>query len=665
MKRRDFIKTAGAGAVGLAAAGGFTTLLQGCAAPSVKADLGRRAIVLGIDGLDPSLLKRYMEEGVLPNFKKLTSGAEFMHLGTSVPPQSPTAWSNVIAGAGAGVHGIFDFIHRDPATLTPLFSLTQTEPPTKNITIGNVVIPLWGGGITNLRSGPTFWRALEEAGVPCTVFKMPANFPPTECRSRTISGLGTPDLTGSYGTFQFYTDDPTVQTEGITGGVVYKVRVFGNTMSSYLYGPANDFRKERETARVELKVYRDPSEKVAKIVLGGKELILAEGEWSDWTGVTFNMLGPITRVHGICRLYLKQVHPNLSLYVTPINIDPADPAVPICTPGSYSKELSDVTGGFYTKGFPEDTKALSYGVFTDEEFIAQTRLVLAERKRLLDYEIDRFDEGLLFFYFSTIDQGTHMLWRCIDPEHPLYDPEAPPAVKNGLRDLYAGVDDALAKVLAKTNDRTTLIVMSDHGFAPFAREFNTNTWLAENGYLAAESLAEKDEYFPGVDWKNTRAYAVGLNSVYLNMLAREPNGTVGPGEAERLLGEIALKLASFRDPESGRAVIANVYKPSELFKGQFRESPKTPDLIIGFNRGYRTSDGAALGSFTPEVIRTRKDKWAGDHCIDPPAVPGTLIVNREVTVKDPDLTDIAPTLLAEFGLGPMERMTGRAVLKRR
>ena len=663
MKRREFIKVAGAGAVGLSAAGGVTTLLQGCAAPTVKADLSRRVIVLGIDGLDPFLLKRFMDEGALPNFKKLTAGAEFMPFGTSIPPQSPTAWSNVIAGAGPGVHGIFDFIHRDAATLTPLFSLTETKPPDKNITIGNFVIPLWGGGVTNLRSGPTFWLPLEEAGVPCTVFKIPANFPPTKCESRTISGLGTPDVTGSYGSFQFYTDDPGIQTDG---GVIYKVRIFGNTMSSYLYGPSNNFRKDGETTRVKLTAYRDPDEKVAKITVGGKELILKEGEWSDWVRVSFDMLGPVTRVHGICRFYMKQVHPNFSLYVTPINIDPADPAVPICTPGSYGKELNDVTDSFYTQGFPEDTKALSHGVFSDEEFIVQANLVLEERKRLLEYELTRFDEGLLFFYFSSIDQGTHMLWRCMDPEHPLYDPNAPPEVKNSLKNMYVSIDDALSKVLATLDDRTTLLVMSDHGFAPFAREFNTNTWLAENGYLAAESLNEEDEgYFPGVDWRSTQAYAVGLNSLYINKRGREGDGAVPPNDAARLVDEIADKLKKLRDPENGRAVVGHVFNPSDVFKGPFADGPYAPDLIIGFNRGYRTSDGSALGSFVPEAIRTRTDKWAGDHCIDPVAVPGTLIANRKVAVERPNLKDIAPTVLAEFGLEAPGEMTGRGLLKRR
>ncbi|UCE28327.1 MAG: alkaline phosphatase family protein [Candidatus Coatesbacteria bacterium] len=667
MKRREFIRVAGAGAVGLSAAGGITTLLQGCAAPSVKADLSRRLILLGIDGLDPFLLTRYMDEGVLPNFKKLTSNAEFMPLGTSIPPQSPTAWSNVIAGAGPGVHGIFDFIHRDPATLTPLFSLTETEPPDKNITLGNLVIPLWGGGVTNLRSGPTFWLPLEEAGVPCTIFKIPANFPPTKCKSRTISGLGTPDVTGSYGSFQYYTDDPDIGTEGVTGGVIYKVRIFGNTMSSYLEGPANNFRKDGETTRVKLTVYRDPDEKVAKIAVGGRELILKEGEWSDWIRVSFDMLGPITKVHGICRLYMKQVHPNFSLYVTPINIDPADPAIPICTPGSYGKDLNDVTDGFYTQGFPEDTKALSHGVFSDEEFITQAHLVLDERERLLEYELDRFDEGLLFFYFSSIDQGTHMLWRCMDSEHPLYDPNAPPEVKDGLKNLYAAMDGALGKVLAKVDDRTTLMVMSDHGFAPFAREFNTNTWLAQNGFLAAETLEEDegDGYFAGVDWRKTQAYAVGLNSVYVNRRGREPDGTVSPADADKLLDDIISKLKQTRDPENGRAVVGHVFKPSKVFEGPFANNAQTPDLIIGFNRGYRTSDGSALGSFVPEAVRTRTDKWAGDHCIDPVGVPGTFIANREVVVGKPNLKDIAPTVLAEFGLEPPGDMTGRALLKKR
>ena len=133
----------------------------------------------------------------------------------------------------------------------------------------------------------------------------------------------------------------------------------------------------------------------------------------------------------------------------------------------------------------------------------------------------------------------------------------------------------------------------------------------------------------------------------------------------RMHDDIISKLKRTRDPENGRAVVGHVFNPSKVFKGPFAKDGKAPGLIIGFNRGYRTSDGSALGSFVPEAVRTREDRWAGDHCIDPVGVPGTFITNREVAIGKPNLKDVAPTVLAEFGLEPPGEMTGRPLLKKR
>ena len=100
------------------------------------------------------------------------------------------------------------------------------------------------------------------------------------------------------------------------------------------------------------------------------KFVLREGEWSDWVHIQFQLIPFIGNVKGICRFYLKQAHPRFELYVSPINIDPADPALPISTPKSYSRELAEEVGEFYTQGISEDTKARSAGVLDDKEYLA-------------------------------------------------------------------------------------------------------------------------------------------------------------------------------------------------------------------------------------------------------------------------------------------------------
>ncbi|MFT5234145.1 MAG: putative AlkP superfamily phosphohydrolase/phosphomutase, partial [Candidatus Krumholzibacteriia bacterium] len=101
-----------------------------------------KVLVVGFDGMDPLLLQKFRDEGVMPNFDKFVAdGGEMKPLGTSTPPQSPVAWSNFITGRDSGGHGIFDFIHRDPQTLLPYFSASEAKGPTRFWRIGDWKIP--------------------------------------------------------------------------------------------------------------------------------------------------------------------------------------------------------------------------------------------------------------------------------------------------------------------------------------------------------------------------------------------------------------------------------------------------------------------------------------------------------------------------------------------
>ncbi len=376
---------------------------------------GKKLIILGIDGMDPDLLTKFMAEGKMPNFARLAEQGSFRRLTTSIPPQSPVAWSNLITGMNAGGHGIFDFIHRDPKTFQLYFSTSRVEGPKHSLTLGNWVIPLGSGTAEQLRHGKAFWEILDEHRIPNSVYRIPANFPPISAKGKTLSGMGTPDLRGTYGTFTFYTDDATAVAGAVEGGEVVQVEVQNNRMSSNLIGPGNTFRKNSPPATEGFTVDVDPLEPVARVSFQNQQFVLKEGEWSGWVPVEFQLMPIIGNVKGICRFFLKQAHPRFQLYVSPINIDPANPALPISTPSGYSRDLSKEIGEYHTQGIAEDTKALSDGVLDDKEYLEQARTVLAEHRRAFDAEFPKFQRGLFFFYFSSLDLNGHMMWRLTDP----------------------------------------------------------------------------------------------------------------------------------------------------------------------------------------------------------------------------------------------------------
>ncbi len=654
--RREFIK------LGLAAG---SLLALGSSDLAIKA-FGRRetpqkVLILGLDGIDPRLLQLWMKEGKLPYFQRLTRQGDFLPLRTSIPPQSPVAWSNFITGTNPGGHAIFDFIHRDPERYFPLFSASATTEAKKTVRIGNLVLPLSGGEVNNMRKGKAFWQILEEHDIPATVFKIPANYPPSSTKQRTISGMGTPDILGSYGIFNYYTTETKELKEDIGGGRIHPVNLIANKVEAKLPGPVNTYKKDRPESAIEFKVFIDPVNPVAKISIQDHEFILKEGEWSSWKKINFRII-PTQSVNGICMFYLKQVRPNFKLYVSPVNIDPGQAALPISTPKGYAKELEKRFGPFFTKGLPADTKALDNDVLDDGEFLEQDDLVLRERLDMFDYELARFSSGLLFYYVSSTDQRQHMFWRLIDKEHPSYDPGLASKYGNTIENIYREMDKLLAKAMEKVDKDTVLIVMSDHGFSPFRRSFNLNTWLKESGYhtLINPFKQGREDLFMNTNWSRTKAYSFGLNSLYLNQKGREAEGIVKPGpEKEALVREIAHKLENFRDPKTGGRPVLRAFVAKDVYQGPYVE--EAPDIIVGYNHGYRTSWAATLGRIPKEIVEDNTEKWSGDHCMAPEVIPGILLTNRKIKVKSPALYDLTPTILQIFGIEIPKEMVGKPI----
>jgi predicted AlkP superfamily phosphohydrolase/phosphomutase len=660
MNRRKFLKQS---TLGLAALSLMTGPVQKLfAGPFIKSGkFAKKVFVLGIDGMDPNLLRRFMQRGEMPTFLRFIQSHHFGSLRTTLPPQSPVAWSSFITGLNPGGHGIFDFIHRDPRTFTPYLSTSRSRDADKTLEFGKWSIPLGKGKIELLRRGRPFWEFLEEGDIPALIFKIPANFPVKISQSRAISGMGTPDMLGSYGTFTLFTDVPIPNGDRFTGGRVVTIRPQDHRFRAFLEGPPNAMRTDRAVTRVEFTVDRDPMESVIKIRLQDREMILNEGEWSDWIPLVFEVMPLVSNIHGMVRIYVQQVHPHFRIYASPINVDPMKADLPISSPKSYARELSEVVGRFYTQGFPEDTKALSNGVFSDGEFFTQSKIVLKERLKMFDYELNRFNEGLFFFYFSSLDQNSHMMLRLIDPAHPLYDTNVSPEVRDTVYYYYRSMDDVLKQVLGKMDSDSLLLVMSDHGFAPFYREFHLSTWLVDNGFTAMtrQDRMHESNFYDFVDWSQTKAYAMGLNSIYINVWGREVNGSVLPEDVGQVKKEIIEKLQGVRDPLNGKKIVIRAYDANEVYSGDYLNIG--PDIVIGYNRGYRISDEAALGKFPRGWIENRKDKWSYDHCMDPSMVPGVLLTNRKVASRQPSIWDLAPSILSGFGIRPPREMDGKSI----
>ena len=635
------------GAVALALA---ALLAAGCGRAKGAASTPR-VVILGLDGLDYDLTTRMLKEGRLPGLTRLSKMGGFSALGTSIPAQSPVAWSDFITGTDAGGHGIFDFIHRDAATMVPYLSTSRTVPPEHVLEVGGWQFPLSGGKVELLRHGRAFWEILEEHGVPTAVLRIPANFPPSGTASRELSGMGTPDVLGGYGTFSYYTTDRLAFLgQQISGGNVYRVEETDGVVRAQIHGPAHPLKVTPETLVADFTLSLDPDRPAVKLTVGDEVRLLQEGEWSDWVPVSFDLV-PTQHLPVEARFYLKQVRPYLALYVSPLNFDPLAPALPISNPADYAAELARATGRYYTQGMPENTGALSAGVFTPKEFLAQAKIAGQEVADQFPYVLRQFDRGLLFYYWGNADLISHMMWRPMDPGHPAYDPVKDPPYADVVPSAYEEADKLVTYALDHMGEDTLLIAMSDHGFTSWRRTFHLNAWLHQNGYLAVkdESLPAGRELLTNVDWTRTRAYGFGLNSLYVNLQGREKDGIVPASEYGALLAEIEQRLEATIDPWNAKPAIGHVYLRDQAFSDGGQRAIG-PDAVIGWAKGTRGADSSALGEVEREVLSDNDKPWSGDHEMDTPDVPGILATSRPLKRPARNLRELHASVLAEFGV---------------
>ena len=619
-----------------------------------------RMVILGLDGLDPKIVDRLISEGKLPNLKRIKESGTYSRLKTTCPAISPVAWSSFATGSNPGRHNIFDFLSRDKKTYLPDLSSARIGKVRRSVTLGKYVIPLGKPEIRLLRKSKSFWSILGEHGIFSSVLRVPITFPPEKFYGVMLSAMCVPDLKGTQGSFTHYTTRERAD-DIYTGGAEIKLERNGNIMKSHIGGPENSMLKEPSEMKIPFELDLGSGNGECRLRIDGETIPLKKGEYSDWIRLTFKA-GPGVKVYGICRFLLKETDPHCELYITPINIDPVKPALPISHPFIYSIYLSKLLGRYATLGLAEDTWALNERIIEEEAFEKQCYLIHGEREKMFFNAIDKTRRGLVVCVFDITDRIQHCFWRYLDEKHPANRDKDTEKFKDTIERLYIKMDGMVGRVADELDDDDVLVIMSDHGFSSFRRGVNLNSWLYKNGYLHlkdGEKLGK--EWFEGVDWSRTKAFSLGLGGIYLNIEGREAQGIVDKGEeAANLKRELIEKLRGLKDDETGEVGIIEMYNSIEIYSGPYKG--EAPDLTVGFNAGYRASWDSVTGTVTETVFEDNTKSWSGDHCIDPSLVPGVFFCNRDLGVDEVCMTDVAPTVLDIFGIPIPAYMDGKSLL---
>lgn len=640
--RRTFLATAAAGA----AAGATATFHI----PKAHAATGR-VVILGFDGVEPSIVREMMAQGELPNLKSLSDAGSFKELGSTIPPQSPVAWTSFTTCKNPGGHNIFDFIRRDPTPEKGPFPYVGTGKvdPAELDKDGKVVKP---AEAISYRKGDAFWKVADEQGSKSTILNVPFAFPADDLdNGKMLCGLGVTDLRGTTSTFTSFSDSFTKEelAERVAGGARIPLSFDGGgTTKVTITGPRDirySSRDPKGYTPMDIGFTVDRQSGVGTVTVNGKKLDLIPGEWSEWCETVFPMSSDLT-VYGVARFYPIEIGKRVSIYMTCQQFHPQHPYVPYTEPNDYAEELHERYGLFKSVGWHYDTHALRQGGLDEDAFLKDIEYSMAWRERLTLDEIERGNFDLLVSAWTATDRIGHMFWRFRDPKHPFYDEELAAKYGKTLEKSYQTMDRIVGKVMAKLNDDDLLMILSDHGFESWRKGFNLNNWLEEAGYLGISNRQQATDigFLYGIDWSKTKAYAIGLSSVYINEQGRESKGIVKPDDVANTIAEIKDKLLEVRDVITGEKVFTNIYTRAD-YKGE--AISEAPDISLGYARYFQSAKSCAKGGLGEGMFDLNKDKWSGEHAAaDAAWCPGIFFCNKKVEHDAPNIRDLGITALS-------------------
>jgi predicted AlkP superfamily phosphohydrolase/phosphomutase len=664
----------------VAAAVAVTLSCSGRRAPS---RFSQRLVILGFDGMDPALVQKWMNEGKLPNMKRLAQEGGVYPLGTTHSPESPTAWASFATGVNPGKHNIYDFLVRDTTTYLPDLGMVHREPATFLFNY----IPTSRPKITSIRGGTSFWVTAGQSGVRSSVLTVPVTFPPEDVpNGELLAGLPLPDIRGTMGTFYYFATDLSRYEEGNTefGGILKRLVVDHDVAQTELAGPPNPIVRQQvqalrakgaaltdadrariaalqasEDVRVPMTIRWNRSAKTATVEIEGNSILLEPGKMSRWIDLDFRV-NFFVRVHGMAQLLLMNADTELQLYVSPVNWKPDNPPLPMSAPASFSGDLFERLGYYRTLGWAEATWPLNEGRMDEKTFMEDLYKAFDDRAQVILSRIDAREWDVLVGVIESTDRVQHMMWRFMDPKHPMYDAALAAKFGDSIERVYRRADQFVGEVLQHIDPGTPVLIVSDHGFHSWRKAVNLNTWLVQQGdmVLKGQQSGEKTlqdlfgggEFGENVDWSRTRAYAMGIGQIYFNLRGRESQGIVSPGaEATQLADELSARLLTMKDPDDGSPIVRAVYKRDDVYSGEYLHNAS--ELQVGMEDGYRVSWQTTLGGSPQGIVYPNTKKWSGDHGgYDFATTAGVLISNRRVTRDHPSIVEIAPTVLKYFGL---------------
>jgi predicted AlkP superfamily phosphohydrolase/phosphomutase len=634
-----------------------------------------------------------MDEGQLPNLARLVKEGGLYELDTTHSPESPTAWASFATGVNPGKHNIYDFLVRDTQTYLPDLGMVTREPPRFLFNY----FPISRPKVRSIRGGTSFWVTAGRGGVRSSVLTVPVTYPPEDVpNGEMLSGLPLPDVRGTMGTFYYFATDLSRFEEGNTefGGILKRLVFDGDTARTELAGPPNPIVRQRiralrdkpnpaagdkeaiaelqarEDVRLPLAIRWQRGRDSATIEIAGESLVLKAGEWSKWIDLDFRV-NLLIRVHGMAQLYLIRADEDLQLYISPVNWKPDSPPLPMSSPESFSADLFERLGYYRTLGWAEATWPLEEGRLDEKAFMDDLYRAFDDRAQVILNRLDARNWDLLVGVIESTDRVQHMMWRLIDPLHPMYDAELARRYGDSIARIYRRSDQFVGEVLERLEPGTRVLIVSDHGFHSWRKAVNLNTWLVQEGFMGLQGDAgfkKLDDLFGGggqfwehVDWSKTRAYAMGLGQIYFNLRGRESRGIVSAGaEYSALADQLAARLRDMRDPETGEPVVSAVYKRDDVYHGPYLVNAS--DLQVGFMDGYRVSWQTALGGTPAGIVYPNQKKWSADHgSFDIADTAGILISNRKITRERASIMDIAPTVFQYFGLAVPADIDGKAV----
>ena len=618
----------------------------------------KRVLLIGFDGMDYHLFNQFRKQGrPFPNFEKLAAAGTFSALWSTEPPISPVAWSTFTTGVNPGKHNIFDFLTTDRATYMPKMAGSEILPARRSLKVGHWEIPLGSPRIELKRKSRSFWKIVGDKGIYASVLRMPFTFPPEKFYGSMLAGLGTPDLRGTQGSFSFYSDGKPENFD-ISDGVFESLQPLGDDrFKGRIKGPGHPFRRGNPPLEIPFTLKLNRAGRSAEIAVGKEKITLELNRLSPWVKLEFK--AGLIGVAGIGQWVLEEIDP-LRLYLSPINIDPEKPSMPVSHPKIFSVYLAKLLGPFATLGMAEDTWSLNERVLSEKNFIEQVYRTQDEREKIFFNILGKIREGLIVQVFESTDRMQHMFWRYLpNSGSPALRPSQEPEVTGAILESYRRMDALLGKLFLKMRPSDLLLVVSDHGFNAFNRGFNLNSWLCREGYLVLnDGKKASGKWYADVDWSRSRAYGQGLNGIFLNLKGRESQGIVASGEeAEKLKGEIREKLLTVVDEKSGKNAVKAAFLREEIYRGPYVVN--APDIVVGYAVGYRVSWESAVNYVTEDLFSDNTRMWSGDHAFTRDQVPGIFFCNHPIAEKDPGLIDIAPTVLAAFGIAKPGFIEGR------